>query len=56
MEWLTGWVGAACEQEPSLAAEAGVYSRRRLAQAAAGKLRVTVNHADLLASVGPEPR
>jgi hypothetical protein len=50
VEWLGGWVGAACEQEPELAAEAGVYSRRRLAQATAGELRATVNHADLLAS------
>jgi hypothetical protein len=50
VEWLTGWVGAACEQEPELAAEAGVYGRRRLAQATAGELRATVNHADLLAS------
>jgi hypothetical protein len=50
VEWLTGWVGAACEQEPELAAEAGVYCRRRLAQATAGELRATLNHADLLAS------
>jgi hypothetical protein len=48
-EWLTGWVGAACEQEVSLAAEADSYTRRRLAQAAAGELAVTVDHADLLA-------
>jgi hypothetical protein len=47
-EWLDGWVGAACEQEPALAAEAGAYQDRRLAQAAAGELRVTVEHADLL--------
>ena len=37
-EWLAGWVGAACEQEPALAAEAGAYMDRRLAQAAAGEL------------------
>jgi hypothetical protein len=48
-EWLDGWVGAACEQEPALAAEAGPYRKRRLAQAAAGELAVTVHHADLLA-------
>jgi len=47
-EWLDGWVAAACEQEPSLAAEAGAYRDRRLAQAAAGELAVTVEHADLL--------
>ncbi|MEA2313121.1 MAG: hypothetical protein QOE28_3089 [Solirubrobacteraceae bacterium] len=45
-EWLRGWVGAACEQEPALSADA--YLRRRLAQAAAGELAVTVDHADLL--------
>jgi hypothetical protein len=47
-EWLRGWVAAACEQEPALAAEAGAYRDRRLAQAAAGRLAVTVDHADLL--------
>jgi trans-aconitate methyltransferase len=47
-EWLEGWVAAACEQEPALAAEAGAYRDRRLAQAAAGELGVTVDHADLL--------
>jgi hypothetical protein len=47
-EWLDGWVAAACEQEPALAAEAGAYRDRRLAEAAAGELVVTVDHADLL--------
>jgi hypothetical protein len=46
-EWFDGWVAAACEQEPALAA-AGDYRDRRLAQAAAGELAVTVDHADLL--------
>jgi hypothetical protein len=46
--WLEGWVAAACEQEPALAAEAAAYRDRRLAQAAAGALAVTVDHADLL--------
>ena len=46
--WLGGWVKAACEQEPGLAAEAGPYRDRRLAQAAAGDLTVTVDHTDLL--------
>ena len=48
-EWLTEWVAAACEHQPELAAETEVYARRRLAQAAAGQLAVTVDHADLLA-------
>ena len=49
-EWFTGWIGAACEQEVELAEEAEPYVRRRLAQAAAGELAVTVDHADLLVS------
>jgi SAM-dependent methyltransferase len=49
-EWFIGWVGAACEQEIDLAAEAEPYARRRLAQAAAGELAVTLAHADLLVS------
>jgi hypothetical protein len=48
-EWFTGWVGAASEQQPDLASEVDVYARRRLAQAKAGQLEVTVDHADLLA-------
>jgi hypothetical protein len=48
VEWLTGWVGAACEQDPELGPGASDYLRRRLAQATAGALRVTVHHADLL--------
>jgi hypothetical protein len=44
--WLDGWVAAACEQDPALEAEA--YRDRRLEQAAAGELAVTVDHADLL--------
>jgi hypothetical protein len=47
-EWLDGWVAAACEQEPPLAAEATTYRDRRLAQAAAGDLAVSVDHADVL--------
>jgi SAM-dependent methyltransferase len=49
-EWFTGWVGAACEQDVELAEEVELYTRRRLAQAAAGELAVTVAHADLLVS------
>jgi hypothetical protein len=47
-EWLNGWVGAACEQEGGLAADADLYRRRRLREAEAGRLAVTVGHADLL--------
>ena len=47
-EWFCGWVAAACEQEPALAAETTAYRDRRLAQAAAGELAVTVDHADVL--------
>jgi SAM-dependent methyltransferase len=48
-EWLTGWVDAACEQEPALRTDADLYRRRRLREARAGALAVTVGHADLLA-------
>jgi hypothetical protein len=48
-EWFTGWLAAACEQRPELGAEAVPYARRRLAEAAAGRLSVTVHHQDLLA-------
>lgn len=46
-EWLKGWVGAACEQRPELAAAADTYLRRRLGTQAP---RVIVRHTDLLAS------
>jgi len=45
-EWLDGWIAAACEQDPAL--DAGAYRERRLAQAAAGEVAVTVDHADVL--------
>jgi hypothetical protein len=48
-EWLTGWIGAACEQQPELAPEIDVYTRRRRSQLGAGELTVTVGHEDLLA-------
>jgi len=48
-EWLLGWVGAALEQEPDLIAATADYLPRRLEHAAAGRLAVTVHHADLLA-------
>lgn len=47
-EWFTGWIGAAFEQEVHLAAAAASYARRRLSEARAGRLAVTVGHADLL--------
>ena len=47
-EWFTGWLAAACEQRPELGAEAPSYAKRRLAEAAAGRLSVTVDHLDLL--------
>jgi hypothetical protein len=47
-EWLIGWVSAACEQQVELVAETEAYTRRRLAEARAGQLTVTVAHADLL--------
>jgi hypothetical protein len=47
-EWFTGWIGAACEQSVDLASDTGSYARRRLAEARAGELAVTVGHADLL--------
>jgi SAM-dependent methyltransferase len=48
-EWFTGWLAAACEQRPELGAVAPLYARRRLAEAAAGRLSITVHHQDLLA-------
>lgn len=48
IDWLTGWVDAACEQEPALALDADPYLRRRLREAEAGALAVTVGHTDLL--------
>ncbi|MCW6011253.1 hypothetical protein K1W54_42930, partial [Micromonospora sp. CPCC 205371] len=48
-EWLRGWVGAACEQEPALVGPSKGYLERRLAAIAAGELGVLVHHSDLLA-------
>jgi SAM-dependent methyltransferase len=48
VEWLAGWLGAACEQRPELAEPALAYQRERLAQAADGRLRVVVGHEDVL--------
>jgi SAM-dependent methyltransferase len=48
-EWFTGWLAAACEQRPELGEMADSYARRRLTEAAAGRLFVTVDHRDVLA-------
>jgi trans-aconitate methyltransferase len=48
-EWFKGWISAACERRPELAAQTRAYVEQRLADAAAGRLRVTVHHHDLLA-------
>ncbi|MFB8771516.1 class I SAM-dependent methyltransferase [Streptomyces broussonetiae] len=52
-QWLRGWVGAAVEQRPELAAPAERYLAARLAACDAGELRVTVHHSDLLALARP---
>ncbi|MBT2908014.1 class I SAM-dependent methyltransferase [Streptomyces cellulosae] len=52
-QWLRGWVGAAVEERPELAERAGAYLAERLQACAAGKLRVTVHHTDLLALCRP---
>ncbi|WP_406070164.1 class I SAM-dependent methyltransferase [Micromonospora sp. NBC_01638] len=48
-EWFRGWLGAACAQRPDLTGAAQAYAQRRLADAAAGRLTVLVEHSDLLA-------
>jgi len=48
-EWLDGWLDAATEQQPKLGSLADDYRANRRAQLAAGSLRVTVNHEDVLA-------
>ncbi|MFG2932416.1 methyltransferase domain-containing protein [Streptomyces achromogenes] len=52
-QWLRGWVGAAVEQRPELRGPAERYLTARLAACAAGTLRVTVHHTDLLALPRP---
>ncbi|MFI9245932.1 class I SAM-dependent methyltransferase [Streptomyces sp. NPDC053086] len=52
-QWLRGWVGAAVEQRPELRGPAERYLSARLAACAAGTLRVTVHHTDLLALPRP---
>jgi len=48
-EWLRGWVGAAVEQRPELAAAAASYLRQRLDATEAGRLSGFVGHVDVLA-------
>jgi hypothetical protein len=48
-EWLDGWIGAAVEQRPELLPRATDYRARRDAEIASGRLRVTVQHQDVLA-------
>jgi hypothetical protein len=48
-QWLLGWLTAAAEQRPDMAAAIHEYERRREQQAAAGMLAVIVHHHDLLA-------
>jgi hypothetical protein len=48
-EWFRGWVGAAGERRPELTGQVAAYASGRLADAAAGRLGVTVGHSDLLA-------
>jgi trans-aconitate methyltransferase len=52
VEWFSGWVAAACQQRPDLVSGAVPYARRRMADAGAGRLTVTVQHVDLLAVPG----
>ncbi len=52
-EWLRGWVGAAAEQRPELAARTESYLAERLKACAAGELRVVVHHSDILALPRP---
>lgn len=48
-EWFAGWLAAALEQDPRLAAETGSgYASKRFADAAARRMRVLVHHCDLL--------
>ena len=49
VEWLDGWVGAAVEQRPELAAASADYVARRRTDLEHGRLGVTVPHLDLLA-------
>jgi hypothetical protein len=52
-EWLRGWVAAAVEQRPELAERTEAYLAERLQACAAGELRLTVHHSDILALPRP---
>lgn len=54
-DWLAGWVGAAVEQRPELAAPAVDCLEGRRRELDAGRLRITVAHVDLLALPGEGP-
>jgi SAM-dependent methyltransferase len=55
--WFGGWLAAACEHRPELVMHAGDYDRQRRLDVAAGRLRVLVDHQDVLARPpAPEPR
>jgi hypothetical protein len=47
-EWLTGWLDAACDQDDGLLRQRERFEERRLSEAAAGELRVMVDHSDVL--------
>lgn len=47
-EWLAGWLGAACDEQPVLETATAAYAQRRGAEAGTGRLCVTVDHHDLL--------
>jgi SAM-dependent methyltransferase len=49
LSWLLGWVAAACQRRPELAPLAAAYLELRRGQADEGRLRVWVQHCDLLA-------
>lgn len=48
-QWMRGWVAAAAEMRPDLAAPFAAYLERRRAACQEGALRVHVSHRDLLA-------
>jgi len=52
--WLEGWLDAAKAQEPALATDLIGYRARRATQIESGRLRVEVEHRDLLALPAPK--
>ena len=48
-EWFDGWLGAAEDQSPELAARIAGYRELRMSQAARGELSAVVYHRDVLA-------